>query len=121
MKIYDCEASKMKSTVQSYYNYLPAPEKGFENRCMPINLIRNCPKHNRLVMQFNYPGLSRTKEILVIPYIGDNTISMHNHNKDNNLITWLASDTDQQTRIFQFSPDRRMMLTEFNLVGIMKK
>ena len=73
-----------------------------------------------MVLQFNYPGKTRNKEILIIPYIGDNTICMHNY-RDKNLISWLSSDSEQQTRIFQFSPGRRMMLNEFNLIGIMKR
>ena len=45
VKIYDNEDEKIAPSIQNYFNYLPKPEEGFKDRCMPINLIRNCPKN----------------------------------------------------------------------------
>ena len=108
---------------------------------MPIMNLRNCPKHNRLLMQFNYPKSCKPKEVLVIPNITDNLISMNSSN-DKNTRTWLANkslmlqnkpsvssflqmtprSTEDKTvtRIFQYSPERSL-LQEFNLVGILIK
>ena len=43
-----------------------------------------------------------------------------NSQRDNSMITWV-SGTDDNTRIFQFSPSRNMLLNEFDLVGVLKK
>ena len=120
-KIYDDEDQKIAPSIQNYYNFLPSPEKDRKDRCMPANLLHNCPKHSRLLMQFNYPVSCKPKQILVTPSISDNVISM-NSRTDSKMFSWLASDgEDNPSRIFQFSPSKRMLLNEFDLVGVMKK
>ena len=57
---------------------------------MPIQNLRMCMKHNRLLMQFSYPGSCKPKEVLVIPYISDNLISMNSRNNKDSF-TWLAN------------------------------
>ena len=49
VKIYDNEDEKIAPSIQNYFNYLPKPKKGFDDRCLPTSLLRNCPKHNRLL------------------------------------------------------------------------
>ena len=101
--------------------------------------LRNCAKHNRLLMQFNFPVSCKPKEILVIPNISDNIISMNSRN-EKDTFTWIANrsltqteadgnddDNDDNaldfrsavTRIFQYTPQKRL-LQEFDLVGVLK-
>lgn len=97
--------------------------------------LRNCAKHNRLLIQFNYPVSCKPKEVLVVPYISDNIISLNTRNERSSF-TWLANKSQAQTeeqeneedqgpdknsitRIFQYSPEKKL-LQEFDLVGILK-
>ena len=90
-------------------------------------------------MQFNFPVSCKPKEILVIPNISDNIISMNSRN-EKDTFTWIANrsltqseadgnadDNDDNvvdirsavTRIFQYTPFKRL-LQEFDLVGVLK-
>ena len=76
--------------MQSYYNFFPKKNQLEMDRFMPVANIRNCPKHDRILLQFLYPSSCRPKEIYVIPNISQNLISM-NSRSDKNTITWLAN------------------------------
>lgn len=78
----------MTPTLQNYFNFLPDPKDDEKDRAMPALNIRNCQKHDRLLMTFNYPGSCKPKEILVTPYIGDNSIGL-NMTDYKDTITWI--------------------------------
>jgi len=90
VKIYHNEDKKIQPSLQNFFNFLPDAKKDERDRCMPIQNLRMCMKHNRLLMQFNYPGSCKPKEVLVIPYISDNLISMNSRNNKDSF-TWLAN------------------------------
>ena len=90
VKIYHNDDSNIATSMQNYYNFLPDAKKGEKDRIMPIGNLRNCAKHNRLLMQFNFPESCQPKKVLVIPYISDNVISMNSRDfKDT--FTWMAN------------------------------
>lgn len=68
-KIYDDENATIDPSIQPYYNFLPKADADKDDRCMTTSLLRNCPMHERLMMQFNYPESCSPKEVLVVPYI----------------------------------------------------
>ena len=95
VKIYDqFEAKvideKVSPTLQSYYNYLPEPKANEKDRRIPLRNVRNCRRHHRLVMQFNYPKSGRAKQIVATPFISANTIGLNIRKSDSNL-TWIAN------------------------------
>lgn len=99
-KIYDDEDETIDPSIQPYFNYLPQKQKGGRDRCMTTNLLRNCPKQSRLLMQFNFPVSCKPKEVLVVPYIGSNTIMMSSLT-DSQIVSWLGKPTgDQPTRVY---------------------
>ena len=121
-KIYDDHASnKIDPSIQAFKKFLPEPENDKKDRCMTASLARNCPRHNRLLLQFHYPESWEPKEVIVIPYIGANSLSMNGlENLDH--ISWLSKPSrDTPTRLFQFSWERKKVLNEFNLNGALRK
>ena len=71
-KIYTGNSNRIADSLQDYHEYLPEPED--ESRCIARRHLRKCPKYNRLLINFNYPGSSRPKQVLILPYLGDNAI-----------------------------------------------
>ena len=53
--------------------------------------LRNCLKHDRVIMQFSYPKSSKPKLMRITPYIGDNTITLRTGQVEKDGITWLAN------------------------------
>ena len=125
-----------------YNNFLPEKKKRDKDRQMPVDNIRNCPKHNRVLLQFHYPSSCKPKKALVIPNISDNSIAI-NSRTERDTTTWLSNRHSSElvtegghepgvnsgglspsdttiTRLFQFRPNKSL-LQEFNLVGILQK
>lgn len=124
VKIYDDDNASIDPSLQNYFSFLPEPISKEKDRSMPRSLLRNCPKHSRLLMQFNYPISCKPKQALITPSIGVNTITM-NSQTDRSMISWLSNKNERAgskavTRIFQFLP-AKMILNEFDLVGLVKK
>ena len=141
IKIYHSEDQPAyRTSMQMYNNFLPEKKKRDKDRQMPVDNIRNCPKHNRVLLQFNYPSSCKPKKALVIPNISDNSIAM-NSRPERDTITWLSNKHSSElegghehgvnsgglspsmttiTRLFQFRPNKSM-LQEFDLVGILQK
>ena len=115
IKIYKGD-NKREPTLQPYYNFMPKPTKDHSDRFMSTMNLRNCPKNNRLLLQFNYPKQCLAKRGIITPYIGDNQISMNSRTLGH-LISWMVVG-DQGTKIFQFTEDISK-LQEFDLAGIM--
>ena len=71
---------------------MPEASQYEKDRKISVTSMRNCPLHNRLLMQFSYPSSCKPKETHVIPYIDDNIIHMNNikDNPDDQIISWLS-------------------------------
>ena len=78
-----------------YNNFLPEKKRKDVERQMPVDNMRNCPKHNRLLLQFNYPTSCKPKKVLVIPSIADNLIAM-NSGTHRDTITWLSNKSSAE-------------------------
>ena len=74
-----------------YYNFLPDKTKRDRDRQMPIMNIRSCPKHNRVLLMFNYPQSCKPKKILVIPNISDNKILTNHGDSSKDTVMWLSN------------------------------
>ena len=125
VKIYDDENASTDPSLQNYFSFLPPPTKQESDRCMPASMIRNCPKHRRLLMQFNYPVSCRPKQALILPSIGANAITL-NSQTERETTTWLSnkttiSDLEGDAKLFQFLPGKDMLLNEFDLAGVIKR
>ena len=90
VKIYHDDDQNSRTSMQNYYNFLPDARKEEKDRGMPIGNLRNCAKHNRLLMQFNYPESCQPRKVLVIPNISDNKIEMNSRN-EKDTYTWMAN------------------------------
>ena len=87
MKIYE-SSENVTPSLQSYFNYLPEDDIVAKDRSMLYRNKRNCPKHNRFLIFFNYPLSCKPKTALMTPYIGDNIIALNSY-ENANLLTWL--------------------------------
>ena len=80
VRVYHDQNRRVNPKLQNYYNFLPKLKetiKGRQDEFMLQNLLRNCPKHSRLLMQFNYPVSYDPKKFLVTPYITDNFMTLN--------------------------------------------
>ena len=133
VKIYGSLDADIQPTLQSYFNFLPDPKANEKDRVMQMMYLRNCLKHDRVIMQFSYPKSSKPKLMRITPYIGDNTITLRTGQVEKDGITWLANKQltpaerlqnpegdGTEASIFQFSTNKST-LYEFDLCGLMKK
>ena len=65
---------KIPDSLEDYHDYLPEKKPEEKARYIPRRQLRKCPRYKRMLINFNYPNSCKPKQVLILPYLSDNSI-----------------------------------------------